>query len=148
MSMWQIIKEQWKTLPLPVSPELWRLELAPYDSVQAFAKRAADELGRLDALVANAVVYLDQWTTVTTGVGQTKREEETSVVINAALLTLLGLLLLPMLAGTAKRFPGSKPRLAFAISVLAFSACDDLASISDDLFDGLNGQEKANMRNW
>ncbi|KAK8035445.1 Short-chain dehydrogenase [Apiospora rasikravindrae] len=207
MSMWQVIKEQWKTLPLPVSPDLcagktyivtgsniglgletakhlvraqasrvvlavrsadagerarqeietatgregvaevWSLDLASYDSVQAFAKRAADELDRLDALVANAAVYLDQWTTVTTRAGQAKREEETSVIVNVISPTLLGLLLLPKLTDTTKRFPESKPRLVFVTSALAFSVRDDLDRIKDDVFDGLNDQTKANMRN-
>ncbi|KAK8136023.1 hypothetical protein PG984_003963 [Apiospora sp. TS-2023a] len=204
MSMWEIIKEQWDTMPLSISPELcsgktyivtgsniglgletakhlvraqsarvilsirsvpageqarqeieaetgrrgvaevWSLDLASYDSVRLFAKRAVDELDRLDALVANAAVYLDQWTTVTSPAGV---EEETSVVVNDISTSLLGLLLLPKLADTARRFPDSRPRLVFVTSALAFSVRDDLDNIKDDVFDGLNDREKANMRN-
>ncbi|KAK8058235.1 hypothetical protein PG994_008683 [Apiospora phragmitis] len=212
MLMWEFLKEQWNTLPLPVSPELcagktyivtgsniglgletakhlvraqaarvilavrsapagerareeieaatgrrgvaevWSLNLASYDSVRRFARRADDELDRLDALFANAAVYLDQWTTVTsTGdgadQGEVGKEEETSVVVNDISTTLLGLLLLPKLADTARRFLQSKPRLVIVTSALAFSVRDDLDSIRDDVFDGLNDQKKANMRN-
>lgn len=207
MFMWQIFKEQWVTLPLPISPQIcagktyivtgsniglgletakhlvrasagrvilavrstssgerarqeieaetdrrgvadvWSLNLASYDSVLAFAKRAADELDRLDALVENAAVYLDQWTTVTTGEGRKRKEEETSVVVNDISTTLLGLLLLPKLADTARHFPDSKPRLVFVTSALGFSVRDDLYAIKTDVFDGLNDQSKANMRN-
>ncbi|KAK7954254.1 Short chain dehydrogenase atnD [Apiospora saccharicola] len=204
MSMWEIIKEQWATMPLSISPELcsgktyivtgsniglgletakhlvraqsarvilavrsapageqarreieaetgrrgvaevWSLDLASYDSARLFARRAVDELDRLDALVANAAVYLDQWTTVTSSTGV---EEETSLVVNAISTSLLGLLLLPKLADTARRFPDSRPRLVFVTSALAFSVRNDLESIKDDVFDGLNDREKANMRN-
>ncbi|KAK6849771.1 short chain dehydrogenase [Apiospora arundinis] len=207
MSMWNIIKEQWVTLPLPISPELcagktyivtgsniglgletakhlvrasagrvilavrsaasgdrarqeieaetnrrgiadvWSLDLASYDSVRAFARRASDELDRLDALVENAAVYLDQWTTVTSGdEGEARREEETSVVVNDISTTLLGLLLLPKLADTARRFPDSMPRLVFVVSALGFSVREHLDAIKTDVFNGLNDQKKANMR--
>ena len=202
--MWEIIKEQYATLPLSISPELcagktyivtgsniglgletakhlvraqssrvilavrstaageqarqeieaetgrpgvaevWNLDLASYESVRLFAKRAVDELGRLDALVANAAVYLDRWTTVTSPSGA---EEEASVVVNCMSTALLGLLLLPKLADTARRFPDSGPRLVFVTSALAFSVRDDLNRIRDDVFDGLNDRGKANMRN-
>ncbi|KAK8100215.1 Short chain dehydrogenase atnD [Apiospora kogelbergensis] len=204
MSMWEIFKEQWATLPLPVSHELcsgktyivtgsniglgletakhlvrasagrvilavrsttsgerarreietetdregvaevWTLDLASYDSVRAFAKRAVDELDRLDALVENAAVYLDQWTTV---VSAGVKEEETSVVVNDISTTLLGLLLLPKLADTARRFPNSNPRLVFVTSALGFSVREDLYAIKDNVLDGLNDPKKAIMRN-
>ncbi|KAK7995925.1 hypothetical protein PG991_015392 [Apiospora marii] len=124
--------------------EVWSLDLASYESVQLFAKRVVDELDRLDALVANAAVYLDQWTTVKSSTGT---EEETSIVVNAISTSLLGLLLLPKLADTARCFLESRPRLVFVTSALAFSVRDDLDSIKDDAFDGLNDRGKANMRN-
>ncbi|KAK8065416.1 Short chain dehydrogenase atnD [Apiospora hydei] len=53
-----------------------------------------------------------------------------------------------MLADTARRFPESRLRLVFVTSALASSVRDNLNSIRDNVFDGLNDQKKANMRNW
>jgi len=40
--------------------EVWALDLASYDSVKAFAKRAVAELDRIDALIENAGVAISQ----------------------------------------------------------------------------------------
>ena len=41
--------------------EAWTLDIASYDSVKAFAKRAAAELDRIDVVLANASAALDRW---------------------------------------------------------------------------------------
>ena len=42
--------------------EVCFLDLASYDSVKAFAKRASAELDRIDRVIETAGVIFDQWT--------------------------------------------------------------------------------------
>ncbi len=90
----------------PAAIEVWSLDLASYDSVQGFAKRA-NELPRIDALVENAGVAK----------GKIDRAEghELTITVNVISTFLLALLLLPKLESTAKRF-GTQPHLTIVSS--------------------------------
>jgi len=74
--------------------EVWELDLSRYESVTAFAQRAAG-LERLDIVVANAGVYLFDFTLA--------EGNETTITVNVVSTMLLALLLLPKLRGTAVR---------------------------------------------
>jgi len=72
--------------------EVWELDLCSYSSVEAFAKRALT-LPRLDVVVANAGIYLTQFTMA--------ENNETTITVNVVSHMLLGLLILPKLRETS-----------------------------------------------
>lgn len=47
--------------------DVWRLDLNSFESTKAFAKKANDELDRLDVFLANAGISTRQWTTTKDG---------------------------------------------------------------------------------
>lgn len=117
--------------------EVWLLDLSSYASVQAFAKRVAAELERIDAVVENAGVYLDNW--------ELSEGMETSLTVNVMSTMLLGMLLLPKLTESARRY-GIKPRLVFLVSALGFTTEKELAKSSAvPIFSGLNDATRADM---
>lgn len=73
--------------------EVWELDLASYQSVLAFAKRVRTTLPRLDALVANAGVRLEEFT-LAEGI-------ETTITVNVVSNMLLNLAVLPKLRETS-----------------------------------------------
>ena len=74
--------------------EVWELDLSYYDSVKAFAKRAAS-LDCLDAAVLNAAIATTKY--------ETSEDNESSITVNTISTVLLGLLLLPTLRSSAKK---------------------------------------------
>lgn len=103
--------------------EVWALDLASYDSVKAFAKRAVEELERIDAVIENA------------GVAASERSlaegHVLNVTVNALGTLLLGVLLLPKLSESAKRF-GILPHIAIVTSETAFDCETYWNEIKDD----------------
>lgn len=91
--------------------EVWLLDLASYDSVKAFTKKASSELDRIDGVIENASVALTEWT-FAEGI-------ETTITVNVLSTFLLALLLLPKLKATAKTY-GIAPYLAVVSSSMAF----------------------------
>ncbi|KAI1857384.1 uncharacterized protein JN550_013202 [Neoarthrinium moseri] len=75
--------------------EVWELDLSNYASVQAFAARARNELGRLDAVVENAGVLTQDFTMA--------EDNEISITVNVVSTFLLALLLVPKLRETSAR---------------------------------------------
>ncbi|KAJ9647586.1 uncharacterized protein PV06_00297 [Exophiala oligosperma] len=74
--------------------QVWHLDLASYDSVRAFAKRATDDLSRVDVLLENAGVATFKW--------DLAEGHERTVTVNVLSTFLLALLMLPKLRATAK----------------------------------------------
>lgn len=66
------------------------LDMASSASVQSFAKKASTELDRIDALVANAGVMIDAWSTA--------EGMETSITVNVINTLFLGALMMPKLS--------------------------------------------------
>jgi NAD(P)-dependent dehydrogenase (short-subunit alcohol dehydrogenase family) len=116
--------------------EVWALDLASYDSVKAFARRATDELDRLDGLIENAAIALDTWSTA--------EGHETSVTVNVLSTFLLGVLLFPKLTQTASKF-GITPHLVVLSSSLAFSTYAELGGLRDGGLSSLDDEAKAQM---
>lgn len=75
--------------------EVWQLDLASYDSVKDFAKRAQG-LERLDVLVENAGILTDQF--------RMMEENESTITTNVVSTVLHSLLLLPKLRETGAKF--------------------------------------------
>lgn len=78
--------------------QVWPLDLASYESVTAFAARAAAELERLDVVVNNAGMYVYK-----SGFSLAEGDEVT-VTVNVVSTLLLGLLLLPKLRETSMKY--------------------------------------------
>ena len=116
--------------------EVWSLDLTSYDSVKAFAKKAIDQLDRIDALLEVAGVALDKWTTA--------EGHESCITINVLSTLLLAVLLLPKMMGSAK---GSRfvPHIVIVTSEVAFFAKAEYDNIKDDPFPKMNDQKKADM---
>ncbi|KAI9677126.1 MAG: putative secondary metabolism biosynthetic enzyme [Bathelium mastoideum] len=116
--------------------QVWNLDMASSASVQAFAKKAASELDRIDGVVLNAGVMIDQWVLA--------EGMESSIQVNVVNTLFLGALLMPKLSEVARR--GLKPRLVFIVSVLGYTVKGEMdKSRQGNIFEGLNDQKRANM---
>ncbi|KUL82138.1 hypothetical protein ZTR_10698 [Talaromyces verruculosus] len=115
--------------------EVWKLDLADFESVKAFADRAL-LLPRLDIVVENAGIA--------TQVYQTAEGHERTITVNVISTFLLCVLLLPKLKATAEAFPGSNPHLSIVTSdVHAWTEFPEWKT--DNTFVALKDQGKADM---
>ena len=113
------------------------LNMASSASVQSFAKKVSIELDRIDGLVANAGVMLDAWSTA--------EGMETSVTVNVINTLLLGVLMMPKLRESGRKF-GVHPTIVFIVSVLGYTIKGEMdKSREGGIFDGLNDPKRANM---
>lgn len=103
--------------------EVWELDLASYDSVKAFVKRAIEELGRIDALIENAGVALAERVMA--------EGHLASVTVNVLSTFLLAVLLLPKLSESARQF-GILPHIVVVGSSASFEVEEDWNNIKDD----------------
>lgn len=110
--------------------EVWELDLASPDSVEAFARRTG-ELDRLDALIANAGVAMSDFELVE-GV-------ETTVMVNVVCTMLLAFRALPKLRESARRL-GAPTRLVIVSSNTALEPEMEskVGSLRGDVFDALS----------
>lgn len=114
--------------------EVWKLDLASYESVKKFASKA-QSLKRLDAVIENAAVYKFDFSVA--------EGNESTVTVNIFSTFLLALLLLPKMRETAVKF-NVLPRLSIVASfVHYFTKFPERSSVS--IFDNLNEKDKANM---
>lgn len=85
-----------QTLCAAGTVEVWPLDLAKYDSVKAFARRASEELDRVDVLCENAGIAAAE--------KRVFEGHESTITVNVISTFLLALLMLPKLKETARRF--------------------------------------------
>lgn len=83
--------------------DVWELDLSHYASVKKFAKRTAS-LDCLDAAVLNAGIATEKY--------EVLEDNESTITVNLISSVLLGLLLLPTLRSSAKKW-GFEPTLTF-----------------------------------
>lgn len=83
--------------------EVWELDLSYYASVKTFAKRAAS-LDCLHAAILNAGIAPQKY--------ETAEDNESAITVNVISNVLLGLLLLPTLRSSAKKW-GFEPTLSY-----------------------------------
>ncbi|OAL26134.1 hypothetical protein AYO20_10187 [Fonsecaea nubica] len=94
--------------------DVWQLDMASYDSIQAFVQRAENELTRLDIIILNA----GRWTYNFTKLPATGHEE--IFQINYLSTVFLAILMLPVLKSKA---PAGKPgRLTIVNAALSLTA--------------------------
>ncbi|KAF2009287.1 retinol dehydrogenase 12 [Aaosphaeria arxii CBS 175.79] len=115
--------------------EVWQLDLSNHDSIKAFAKRVSG-LERLDAVIQNA------------GIMSLQRAEiegvEQHIQVNVIGAVLVGLLVLPKLRETGKKF-GVRTRLSFVGSDLMYVARASETKTEGSLLKALGDEEKANI---
>ena len=122
--------------------EVWKVDLASYDSVLAFGDRIA-QIPRLDAAILNAALA--------TGNFELAEGYERSITVNVVNTLLLGLLILPTLKATRQKVPSTHPRLSFVVSeVHAWADITEFDSQGDHLLKALSDPTKARMhrRYW
>jgi NAD(P)-dependent dehydrogenase (short-subunit alcohol dehydrogenase family) len=112
--------------------EVWPLDLGSYDSVKAFATKV-NELERLDAVVENAAIALDQWSVADMGM-------ETTMCVNVTGTMMLAGLVMPKLKESASKYPNILPHLSIVGSGVAFTAAGELEKIDGDVIDSLNDE--------
>ena len=115
--------------------EVWHCDLASYDSVKEFAKRASSDLKRVDRVIENAGLAFDQWTTA--------EGSETTITVNVLGTFLLAMLLLPKLRETGQMM-GTKPTLTILTSDLHAQAKFE-ESKADDIFAELEVKNQSAM---
>ncbi|KAH8688445.1 putative short chain dehydrogenase/ reductase [Ilyonectria robusta] len=117
--------------------EVWVLDLASYDSVKAFAKKAETELERIDALIENAAVAM---------AGSALPEGHLApITVNVLSTLLLGVLLLPKMSEIARKF-NIEPKLAFVSSTVGFDAKEDWDNVKDDPLRKISADETLAMK--
>jgi NAD(P)-dependent dehydrogenase (short-subunit alcohol dehydrogenase family) len=119
--------------------EVWHLDLASHASVRKFASKATKELDRIDGLIENAGVMLDNWTLA--------ENMETSMTVNVINTLFLGMLMMPQMMKSAESY-GIKPRVVFLVSGLAFTAQSkrELAKGGkSNILEGINNEKEQAM---
>ena len=114
--------------------EVWQLDMASYDSVREFAKRAQG-LDRLDCVLENAGILTQKFVKV--------GEDESILTVNTVNTLLLGLLLLPKLRETARRW-NVLPRISIVVSDMHFIAKFPERK-AESVFGALNDETKTDM---
>ena len=117
--------------------EVWPLDLTSFDSVKNFAARA-NSLDRLDAVIQNAGIL--------TTVYSEAEGVESHVTVNVISAVLLGLLILPKLRDSAKKY-GGPARLAFVGSDVLYIAKSKEAEGPGSIFEAVSRKESADMGN-
>ena len=116
--------------------EAWTLDLASYDSVKAFAKKAVTELDRIDALIENAGVAAYQRVMAEGHV--------IDITVNVLSTLLLGVLLLPKMSESAQRFR-ILPHIVVVTSHICFDNETEWNKIKDDPLVKIDSEEVAVM---
>ncbi|RLL96007.1 hypothetical protein CFD26_104584 [Aspergillus turcosus] len=119
--------------------EVWSLDLASYDSVKAFARKATTELDRIDAVIENAAVAVSE-RLLAEGHGL-------SLTVNVLSTFLLAVLILPKLRESAQRY-GILPHLTLVTSRVGFDAKDLWDKIKDDPVKKMDGDDIPPMRTY
>ncbi|KAI9369084.1 hypothetical protein BJX61DRAFT_179356 [Aspergillus egyptiacus] len=103
--------------------EVWALDLSSYDSAKAFARRAVNQLERIDAVIENAAVAT---------VGEKRAEGHLlPLTVNVLGTFLLAVLLLPKMRRDAER-EGIVPRLVVVSSTVGWDAREEWDGIRED----------------
>ncbi|KAH8721508.1 retinol dehydrogenase 12 [Phaeosphaeriaceae sp. PMI808] len=111
--------------------EVWPLDLSSHESVKKLSERAHG-LDRLDAVISNAGFLTQRWEVV--------EGMERQIAVNVVNTTLLGLLLLPKLRTSAKKYQ-TRGRVAFVTSEAHYIAQVKEASVEGSLFNALSNKE-------
>jgi NAD(P)-dependent dehydrogenase (short-subunit alcohol dehydrogenase family) len=119
--------------------EVWALDLSSYSSVKAFAKRVTEELDRIDALIENAAVAMSK---------RVLAEGHTlPVTVNVYSTFLLGVLLLPKMRESSKRYSITS-HLSIVTSSASFDFREDWEKIKDNPLGKTDVDETAQLKTY
>jgi len=114
--------------------EVWKLDMASYESVKNFANKVNDELEHLDIVIANAGLNPTKYVLV--------EEDDSAITVNLVSTFLLMGLLLPKLKATAAK-TGTRPTFTIVSSEAHRTIKFDLASVPEGkIFSTLNNKER------
>ncbi|KAI1479566.1 putative short-chain dehydrogenase/reductase family protein [Daldinia eschscholtzii] len=116
--------------------EVWHLDLASFQSVKDFTKKATESLDRIDGLIENASIALDRLSLA--------EGYETTITINILSTFLLAVLLLPNMSETAKQY-STLPHLSIVISAAGFAVKEAFDNVKDDFLRKMNSPSDADM---
>ncbi|OQD75992.1 hypothetical protein PENDEC_c005G03052 [Penicillium decumbens] len=117
--------------------EVWKVDLASYDSVLAFGDRIT-QIPRLDVAILNAALATNNF--------ELAEGYEQTITVNVINTLLLGLLILPTLKATRQKVASAHPRLTFVVSeVHAWADIAEFDSQGDHLLKALSDPTKAKM---
>ncbi|KAJ8612408.1 hypothetical protein MRB53_037449 [Persea americana] len=124
--------------PLKPVVQVWQIDMASYQSVQAFAKRLDTDLTQLDAVILNAGISTNEY--------KAAEQFEATLTVNFVSTFLLGFLVLPQLRKTAE-LTNAPTHLAFVGSnVHAFADASQLQQPSDGkILSTLSDESNADM---
>ncbi|OQO11624.1 hypothetical protein B0A48_03351 [Cryoendolithus antarcticus] len=116
----------------PTNVEIWRLDMASYDSVKSFAKRAGG-LERLDICIANAGLVQYEWSQA--------EDNETTITVNVVSTFLLTALLLPKMRQTSKQY-NTQPTFTITSSgAHSFTTFPQKSAPEGELFNTINDEK-------
>lgn len=112
--------------------------MASSASVRSFARKASEDLKRVDGLVINSGVLVDAWSTA--------EGTETSITVSVINTLLLGALMMPKLRDSGRN-SATRPTLVFIVSALGYTAKAEMdKSREGGIFAGLNDPKRADMK--
>lgn len=114
--------------------EVWSLDLASYESVKAFASRAAS-LPRIDVLLENAAIAAAKF--------EYAEGHERTITVNVISTFLLALLLMPKLKATAKEYKTEARLTIVSSEVHGWTKFPEWKE--PNTFDALDDQSKTNF---
>ena len=114
--------------------DVWQLDLASYESVKAFAKRA-QSLKRLDTIIENAGIATQEF--------RTAEDCESTITTNVISTYLLALMVLPKLRETAQKFNVTPYLTIVSSEVHGWTSFPERNE--PDIFQALGDKEKARM---
>jgi NAD(P)-dependent dehydrogenase (short-subunit alcohol dehydrogenase family) len=117
---------------LPDVLDVWQLDMASYDSVQAFASRVHANLPRLDVFIANAGINSSQF--------QMFEKDEAMITVNVVSLFLLGFLLYPKLRETAAQYESQTYFTITASDLHEIAKFEERKASEGQIFRSLNRQ--------
>lgn len=119
--------------------EVWQVDLDSFDSVKSFAARINTQLTRLDGLIANAGVSLEEFSLC--------EGYERTVTVNVISTFLLALLVLPKLNETATSHHSSTNLVLLGSAIHVFAPAKQLqVSKGQTIFDTLSDPKTAAMK--
>ena len=119
--------------------EVWALDLSSYESVRTFAKKAIAELDRIDAVIENAAVAMAQRVLAEGHI--------LPVTVNVYSTFLLGILLLPKMSESARRF-GILPHITIVTSRASFDFQQDWDKIKDDPLAKMDNEDMVQLKTY
>jgi NAD(P)-dependent dehydrogenase (short-subunit alcohol dehydrogenase family) len=121
----------------PNTIQVWKLDMGSYADVRRFARRAEQELSRIDIFIANAGVAKVKFGLV--------QDNEESITINVISTFLLVLLMMPKLKATAQSF-NVRPTVTITSSeVHGHTTFPEKSAPSGHILKTLAIESKANM---